>query len=164
TSRRPAWEGEKLLNETFRTERRAGLDLSPDRWKEVAQRRKELSKLGTDFDTNIVKASAPTMFTKADLDGLPDSFFASPGIRTGDDAYTVMANVTWQFNTVEENAKSEATRKQLYVVRETLAKDTNVPILNQMLALRNKIALRLGYKSWDDFQPDIRMAKTGANA
>ncbi len=157
-------EDEKLLNETLRDYRRAGLDLSPDQRKEVEQLRKELSKLGTDFDTNIVKANAPVMFTKADLDGLPDSFFASPGIRTGDDAYTVMANVTWQFNTVEENAKSEATRKQLYIVRETLAKDANVPILNQMLALRNKIALRLGYKSWDDFQTEIKMAKTGASA
>ncbi len=157
-------EDEKLLNETLRDYRRAGLDLPPDRRKEVEQLRKELSKLGTDFDTNIVKASAPVMFTKADLDGLPDSFFASPGIRTGDDAYTVMANVTWQFNTVEENAKSEATRKQLYLIRETLAKDANVPVLNQMLALRNKIALRLGYKSWDDFQTEVKMAKTGANA
>ena len=157
-------EDEKLLNETLRDYRRAGLDLPPDQRKEVEQLRKELSKLGTDFDTNIVKASAPTMFTKADLDGLPDSFFASPGIRTGDDAYTVMANVTWQFNTVEENAKSEATRKQLYLIRETLAKDANVPVLNQMLALRNKIALRLGYKSWDDFQTEVKMAKTGASA
>src|SRR5438132_13300442 len=157
-------EDEKLLNETLRDYRRAGLDLPPDRRKEVEQLRKELSKLGTDFDTNIVKASAPVMFTKADLDGLPDSFFASPGIKTGDDAYTVMANVTWQFNTVEENAKSEATRKQLYVVRETLAKDTNVPILHQMIALRNKIVLTLRYKSWDDYQTEVKMAKTGANA
>src|SRR5438093_2267035 len=157
-------EDEKLLNETLRDYRRAGLDLPPDQRKEVEQLRKELSKLGTDFDTNIVKANAPVMFTKADLDGLPDSFFSSPGIKTGDDVYTVMANVTWQFNTVEENAKSEATRKQLYLIRETLAKDTNVPVLNQMLALRNKIALRLGYKSWDDFQTEVKMAKTGANA
>ena len=157
-------EDEKLLNETLRDYRRAGLDLPPDQRKEIEQIRKELSKLGTDFDTNIVNASAPVIFTKADLDGLPDSFFASPGIKTGDDAYTVMANVTWQFNTGEENAKSEATRKQLYVIRETLAKETNVPVLNQMLALRNKIALRLGYKSWDDFQTEIKMAKTGANA
>ena len=157
-------EEEKLLNETLRDYRRAGLDLPPDQRKEVEQLRKELSKLGTDFDTNIVKASAPVIFTNADLDGLPDSFFASPGIKTGDDAYTVMANVTWQFNTVEENAKSEATRKQLYLVRETLAKDTNVPVLNQMLALRNKIALRLGYKSWDDYQTEVKMAKTGGNA
>jgi thimet oligopeptidase len=157
-------EDEKLLNETLRDYRRAGLDLPPDQRKEVEQLRKELSKLGTDFDTNIVKANAPVIFTKADLDGLPESFFASPGIRTGDGACTVMANVTWQFNTVEENAKSEATRKQLYVIRETLAKEANVPVLNQMLALRNKIALRLGYKSWDDYQTEVKMAKNGANA
>jgi thimet oligopeptidase len=156
-------EDEKLLKETLRDYRRAGLDLPPDQRKEVEQLRKELSKLGTDFDTNIVKADAPVMFTKADLDGLPDSFFASSGIKTGDDVYTVMANVTWQFNTVEENAKSEATRKQLYLVRETLAKDANVNVLNQMLSLRNKIALRLGYKSWDDYQTEVKMAKTGAN-
>src|SRR5947207_9681681 len=157
-------EDEKLLNETLRDYRRAGLELPPDQRKEVEQLRKELSKLGTDFDTNIVSASAPVIFTKADLDGLPESFFVSPGVKTGDDAYTVMANVTWQYNTVEENAKSEATRKQLYLVRETLAKDKNVSVLNQMLALRSKIARRLGYKSWDDFQTEIKMAKNGANA
>jgi thimet oligopeptidase len=84
-------EDEKLLKETLRDYRRAGLDLPSDQRKEVEQLRKELSKLGSDFDTNIVKVSAPVMFTKADLDGLPDSFFASPGIKTGDDAYTVMA-------------------------------------------------------------------------
>jgi oligopeptidase A len=159
-----AGEDEKLLKETLRDYRRAGLELPLDQRKEVEQLRKELSKLGTDFDTNIVKMTAPVMFTKADLEGLPDSFLTSPGIKTGDDVYTVMANVTWQFNTVEENAKSEATRKQLYAIRETLGKDTNVPVLNQMLALRNKIALRLGYKSWDDYQTEVKMAKTGANA
>jgi oligopeptidase A len=157
-------EDEKLLKETLRDYRRAGLNLPPEQRKEVEQLRKELSKLGTDFDSNIVKAIAPVMFTKADLEGLPESFLSSPGIRTGDDVYTVMANVTWQFNTVEENAKREATRKQLYLIRETLAKDANVPVLNEMLALRNKIALRLGYKSWDDYQTEVKMAKTGANA
>jgi thimet oligopeptidase len=156
-------EDQKLLKETLRDYRRAGLDLPPDQRKEVEDLRKELSELGTDFDSNIVKAKAPVMFSKADLDGLPESFFKSPGIKTGDDVYTVMANVTWQYNTVEENAKNEATRKQLYLVRETLAKK-NVSVLNQMLALRNEIALRLGYKSWDDYQTEVKMAKTGANA
>jgi thimet oligopeptidase len=168
-------EDEKLLNETMRDYRRAGLDLPPDKKKEVEQLRKDLSKLGTDFDKNIVEAKAPVVFTKAELDGVPDSFFASPGVKNeardimhgGDlltDSYTVMANVTWQYMTVEENAKSEATRKKLYVIHDSLAKDTNVSVLNQMLLLRNKIALRLGYKSWDDYQTETRMAKTGANA
>jgi thimet oligopeptidase len=157
-------EDEKLLKETLRDYRRAGLELPPDKRKEVEQLRKELSRLGTDFATNIVNAKAPVVFTKAELDGVPESLLASPGVKTGDDAYTVMANVTWQFIMVEENAKSEATRKKLYVVHDSLAKDTNVSVLNQMLALRNKIALLLGYKSWDDYQTETRMAKTGANA
>ena len=36
-------------------------------------------------------------------------------------------------------------------------------VLNECL-LRNKIALQLGYKSWDDYQTEVKMAKTGANA
>src|SRR5438309_7274509 len=168
-------EDKKLFDETMRDYRRAGLDLPPDKRKEVEQLRKDLSKLGTDFDTNIVNAKAAIVFTKAELDGVPESFLESPGIKstaqtppTGIDlttpSYTVLANVTWQYNTVEDNAKSEATRKKLYVARDSLAKDTNQTVLNQMIALRNKIALRLGYKSWDDFQTEIKMAKTGAGA
>ena len=157
-------EDKKLLDETLRDYRRAGLELPPEKRKEVEQLRKDLSKLGTDFDRNVVDATAPVVFTKAELDGVPEDFFAKPGVKVGDDAYTVMANVTWQFVTVEENAKSEATRQKLYVIHDSLAKDTNVAVLNQMLALRNKIALRLGYKTWDDYQTEIRMAKTGAGA
>src|SRR2546421_8090037 len=148
----------------MRDYRRAGLELPPDKRKDVEQLRKELSKLGTDFDTNIINAKVPVVFTKAELDGVPESFFASPGVKTGDDAYTVLSNVTWHFVTIEENAKSEATRKKLYLIHDSLAKDTNRTVLNQMIALRNKIALRLDYKSWDDFQTEIKMAKTGAGA
>src|SRR4029077_18408931 len=157
-------EDKKLFDETMRAYRRAGLELPPDRRKEVEQLRKDLAKLGTDFDTNIVNAKAPLVFTKAELDGGPESFCASPGVKTGDDAYTVLANVTWHFVTVEDNAKSEATRKKLYVIHDSLAKDTNAPVLNQMLELRTKIALRLGYKSWDDYQTEIKLAKSGAGA
>ena len=135
-------EDKKLFDETMRDYRRAGLALPPEKRKEVEDLRKQLAKLGTDFDTNIVNAKAPVVFTKAELDGLPDSFFAAPGVKTGDDAYTVLANVTWQFVAVEENAKSEATRKKLYVTHDTLAKDTNVTVLNQLLALG--IRLRCG--------------------
>ena len=157
-------EDKKLLDETMRDYRRAGLALPSEKRKEVEQLRKQLAKLGTDFDTNIANAKRPVVFTKAELEGMPEDFLSKPGIKTGEDAYTVLANVTWQFNAIEENAKSEVTRKKLYIARETLAKEKNVPLLNQMLTLRNKIALRLGYKSWDDFQTEPRMAKTGAAA
>ena len=163
---RPKLSGEdkKLFEETMRDYRRAGLDLPPEKRKEVEQLRKDLARLGTDFDTNIVNAKMPLVFTKTQLDGVPESFLAAPGVKTGDDAYTVLANVTWHYTTVEENATNEETRKKLYVARNSLAKDTNVTVLNQMLDLRNKIALRLGYKSWDDYQTEIKMAKNKAGA
>jgi len=157
-------EDEKLFKETMRDFRRAGLALPNDKRKEVEDLRKELSRLGTDFSVNIVSTKTPVVFTKAELEGVPESFLAERGVKTGDDAYTVMANITWHFTTVEENAKNETTRKKLYVVHDSLAKDKNVTVLNQMLALRNKIALRLGYKSWDDYQTEIKLAKTGAGA
>jgi thimet oligopeptidase len=157
-------EDAKLLKETLRDYRRAGLELSPEKRQEVEKLRKDLSKLGTDFDSNIVEVQAPVVFTKAELEGVPESFLASPGIKTGDDAYTVKTNVTWQYTAVMENAKSEVVRKQLYVIHDSMAKEKNVAVLNQMLALRNKIALRLGYKSWADFQTEIKMAKSAAGA
>jgi len=157
-------EDAKLMKETLRDYRRAGLELAPEKRQEVEKLRKELSKLGTDFSSNIVEVQAPVVFTKAELEGVPDSFVSSPGIKTGDDAYTVKANVTWQNIAVMENAKSEEVRKRLYVVHDTLAKEKNVGVLNQMLALRNKIALRLGYKSWADYQTEVKMAKSAAGA
>src|SRR2546423_1426749 len=170
-------EDKKLFDETMRDYRRAGLELPPDKRKEVEDLRKQLAKLGTDFDTNIVNAKAPIGFTKGELDGVPDSFLEAPGVKNKQDtrnpaaavdvltdSYTVLANVTWQYNTVEDNAKNEVTRKKLYVARDSLAKDTNRTVLNQMIDLRNKIALRLGYKSWDDFQTEVKMAKNGAGA
>jgi thimet oligopeptidase len=163
---KPKLEGEDalLLEYTLRDYRRAGLALPPEKRAEVEKLRKELAKLETDFQINIVAVKAPVVFTKAELEGVPDSLLESPGVKTGDDSYTILANVTFHNNTVEETAKKEETRKHLYEVRFNLAREKNVPVLNDMLAHRNQIALKLGYKSWDDFQTEIKMAKSGAAA
>jgi hypothetical protein len=120
--------------------------------------------LAAEFEANILAAKAPVIFTREELEGVSDNFLSSPGIKIDDDRYQVMADSMWQYNTIEENAWSEATRKKLYVAHDSLAKAKNVPVVNQMLALRNQIALQLGYKSWADYQAEIRMAKTAANA
>jgi thimet oligopeptidase len=163
---KPKLEGEDalLLEHTMRDYRRAGLALPPEKRAEVEKLRKELAQLETDFQANIVAVKAPVTFTKAELEGVPDSVLQSRGVKTGDDTYTILANVTFQYNTVEETAKNEATRRHLYDVRFNLARDKNVPLLNDILAHRNQIALKLGYKSWDDFQTEIKMAKSGAAA
>ncbi len=160
----PALEGEdaKLLFETMRDYRRAGLDLPKTERDEVERLRKELSRLCTDFETNVTKAEKALKFTRAELEGVPEDFLKQ--IKTGDDQYTVMVNITWHYITVMDNAQREDTRKQLYIAQSNLAKDENVPLLEKILPLRDDIARKLGYKTSADYETEVKMVKNAATA
>jgi thimet oligopeptidase len=154
----------KLLEETLRDYKRAGLGLPKAERDEVERLRKQLTGLTTDFESNINKARGPVKYTKAELAGVPESFLAQEGIKTGDDEYTLMANITFHYLMVMENAKLEATRKRFETVHDSLAKDTNTALLRQILELRDKIGRKLGYASWADYEIEPKMAKTAATA
>jgi thimet oligopeptidase len=161
---KPSGEDEKLLQEILRDYRRAGLELPKAQRDEVERLRKELTRLTTDFESNVTKAQKPVKFTRVELDGVPESFLSLPGIKTGKDEYTVMANVTFHYITVMDNASKEATRKKLMIVQSNLAREENVALLQQILELRDRIAHKLGYATWADFQIEPKMAKTATNA
>jgi thimet oligopeptidase len=160
--KKPKLTGEdaKLLEETMRDFRRAGLELPKPERDEVERMRKELSRLATDFESNVTKAEQGVKFTKAELEGVPESFLAQ--VKTGDDQYTVMANITWHYISVMDNARREETRKQLLVAHDNLARAGNIPLLEKILPLRDDIAHKLGYKTWADYQTEIKMAKNAA--
>ncbi len=164
--RNPKLKGEdaRLLEEILRDYRRAGLQLPKEEREEVERLRKELSRLSTDFDTNINKAQRAVQFTRAELAGVPETFLNQPGVKTGDDEYTVMANITWHFITVMDNAREEETRIRLFMARATLAKEENVPLLQQILELRNRVAQKLGYATWADYKIEPKMAKEAVKA
>jgi thimet oligopeptidase len=159
-----AGEDLKLFEETLRDYRRAGLQLPKAERDEVERLRKEVSRLETDFDANITKAQKPMVFTREDLDGVPDSLLNQPGIKTAENQYTVMVNITFHFVAVMENAKKEATRRRLKEARYSLAQEENVRLLQEIVELRDKIARKLGYATWADFQIEPKMAKNAATA
>jgi Zn-dependent oligopeptidase len=161
---RPKLQGEdaKLLFETMRDYRRAGLELPKETRDEVERMRKELSNLSTDFEENVTKATQPVKFTKAELEGVPDDFLKQ--VKTGDDEYTVMANITWHYLTIEDNAKHEDTRKRMLIAQSNLARDKNIPLLQKILVLRDNIARKLGYKSYADFETETKMVKNADTA
>ena len=162
--RKPRLKGEdaKLLFETMRDYRRAGLDLPKPQRDEVERMRKELSRLTTDYESNITKAQKAVKFTQAELEGVPESFLAQ--VKTGADEYTVMANITWHVLSVMDNAKREATRQKLLLERDNLARAENIPLLEKILPLRDDIARKLGYKTWADYRVEVKMAGTAAAA
>ena len=157
-----AGEDAKLLSETLRDYRRAGLHLPKAERDEVERRRKELTALCTDFESNINKAERPLKFTKAELEGVPDDFLKQT--KTGGDEYTVMCNITWQYMMVMENARREDVRRKLETERGNLARAANLPLLEKILPLRDDIAKRLGYKNWADYETEVKMVKNGDTA
>ena len=162
----PKLSGEeaKLLNETMRDYRRAGLALPKAQRDEVEKLRKELSATTTDFDSNITKEKKSIAFTKAELEGAPDSLLTAPGVKTGENEYSVQINVTWQFLAVMEHVKSESVRKRVITEQHSLAKSENTPLVEKILRLRHQIATKLGYANWADFQLEVKMAKNGKTA
>ncbi len=162
----PQLEGEddRLFNDTLRDYRRAGLELAPEERKAVEQLRKDLSRVSTDFDANITKATAKVQFTREDLEGLPKDFLDQEDLINEERKYELEANVTWHFVTVMENAISEDTRKRMKMARYTLAADQNIALLNEILRLRTLISNKLGYASWADYKTETKMAGNGATA
>jgi thimet oligopeptidase len=162
----PKLKGEenKLLKETMRDYRRAGLELPKAQRDEVEKLRKKLSALETDFESNVTKAKKKLTFTKAELDGVPEDFLNSPGVNQSNGTYAVMANVTWHATTLLDNCKVEATRLKYQTERDNLARDVNVPLLQQILVLRDEIAHKLGYKTYADFATETKMVKNGKAA
>ena len=162
----PRLEGEdkKLLSETMRDYRRAGLALPRDQRDEVEKLRKELTGLETDFEDNVTKATKELKFTKAELDGVPDAFLTQQGIKTGDDEYTLKANITFHYIMVEDNARREDTRKRMMTAQCNLAREKNIPLLKKILVLRDEIATKLGYANYADMATEVRMVKNSATA
>ena len=162
--KKPKLKGEdaKLLAETMRDYRRAGLDLPKPQRDEVEKMRKELTRLTTDFESNITKARKAVKFTKADLEGVPEDFLAQA--KTGESNYTVMANITWHYLSVMDNARREKTRKKLLLEHDNLARKANLPLLEKILPLRDDIARKLGYQTWADYRTETKMAGNAATA
>jgi thimet oligopeptidase len=155
-------EDKRLLEDQLRSYKRAGLELPEDQQKDVEALRKQLSRTETLFQINLNNAATPVKFSRAELDGVPDNLIRK--FKTGEDEYTVDANVTFQFILVIDNATDEEARKKLYIARDNRGREKNLPILTEMIRLRGEIAHKLGYNSWADYQTEIRMAKDGETA
>jgi thimet oligopeptidase len=63
---------------------------------------------------------------------------------------------------VMDNAKREETRKRLITEHDNLARADNIPLLQKILPMRDDVAKKLGYKTWADYEIEVKMAKNAA--
>jgi Zn-dependent oligopeptidase len=157
-------EDEKLFREVLRDYKRAGFGLSKPVRIEVETMRTELARLVADFESQISLAQQSVKFTRGELAGVPQDFLGRTGIETGKDEFTIQANVAFQYRMVMENARLEGTRRKLAVAEANLARQTNAPLLQRIVELRDTVAKKLGYATWADYQIEPRMAQSASNA
>jgi thimet oligopeptidase len=160
----PHLEGQdaRLVEFAVRSYKRAGLTLPDEKQQKVEALRKQLASIQAHYVVNANNAAAPLKFTKDELEGASDDFLKQT--KTGENEYTVDANVPPQYLYAMTNCVKEETRKRLCIAHDTRAREKNLPLATQAIEIRAQLAELLGYQSWADYQEEVKMAKTGKKA
>ncbi|KAJ2132182.1 metalloendopeptidase, partial [Coemansia sp. RSA 678] len=141
-------EEDRLLVERLEHKLRAnGLQLTAEQRTQVERVNKRLVELE---------------LNRAELDGLPESFFVSRGtkFRGLTKKFVVLAQAA-EAIAVLKHATNEATRKTVYVAQSSHCPE-NIALLQEAVHLRLEKAQLFGFATYADYVLDQRMAKTPA--
>jgi thimet oligopeptidase len=150
-------EGEDLRfhEHVLRDFRRAGVDRPEDvraRLREISER---LTVLDQDFSRIIREDVRSVPVTPEQLAGLPQDYIdAHPADQDGVVHITTDYPDLIPFRTF---ARDRAARRSLMIKFLLRGWPENDPILHEMLALRDEKARILGYRSWPDYDTDVKM-------
>ncbi len=147
----------RLLTHVLRDFRRNGLELDFKGQARVRTINDDLTKLGQDFDTNLAASHLFVDATPAQLEGLPKEWLASH--KPEADGKVRISTDYPDYFPVLTYAKDRELALELYKKFENRAADTNVAVLDKILALRAEKAKLLGYATWADYVLEPRMAK-----
>jgi len=151
-------EEKKLLEERIKDYRRLGMHLPEAERMELKRLQKKLSEIETHFSKNIQEYSDYVYASADQLKGLEPSFIESLE-RDAEGRYRISLEYP-EFLPVMEHAEDENLRRELFIKKNNTAAGNNSKLLNEMLKLRQEIAERLGYASWNHYVLEKRMAQT----
>lgn len=146
----------KALAESIRDFRRSGFDLTIEKRNQLKDLRNKLSTLSLTFSNNIAAFQDSLVVSEVELAGLPESFKNSK--KRLDGMYKLdLSGPT--YTAIMENALSNELRKEMMRKYNSRAAATNLQVLKDILITRNEIANLLGYKTFAEYQTEIRMVQ-----
>lgn len=149
---------QRLLDETLSGFRRNGLDLPADERAIYVAKKKELVRLEADFSTNLNEYQDTLVVSRAELEGMPESFINS--LAKTEDGKFKLTMAYPHYYPVMENAKNVAVRKQFEAKFNKRGGLVNRDLLERAVTLRHELAAMLGFKSHAQFVLEKRMAKS----
>jgi thimet oligopeptidase len=151
-------ERARFLEFTQRDLRRAGHALSEEERNEVQRLRTRLVELGVAFDRNIDSFEDGLDLTRDQLAGLDDGYVErlAPGSEEG--TYRVSLDYPEYYGFMDLADDRELMRRLQHKFYNK-AVDDNLPILEEAVRLRARIAEIFGMPSWAHFAMEEKMAK-----
>lgn len=150
-------EDKKYLDELMRDYRRLGMELDSESKTRLQNLKKLLSEKETQFSSNIQEYSDYIAVEPERLKGLDASFIA--GLQKLEDGRLKISLDYPEYFPVMEHAEDEDLRRELLIKKYKAAQDVNSKLLQEIVSIRKEIAKILGYKSWNHYVIEERMAK-----
>ncbi|KAJ1718530.1 metalloendopeptidase, partial [Coemansia erecta] len=152
-------EDRRLVEKMAEQYWRNGLGLSNEHRQRLGQIRVRLSELGIKFSRNTNENDGRILFTRQELDGLPEDYFdgRATDMEDGVEKYVVTTKYP-DLVPVMQMARNEQTRKRLAVVSESRCPE-NIALLDEAVKLRVEAAQLLGHRSHAEFVLEQNMAE-----
>ncbi|GJD03564.1 metallopeptidase MepB [Colletotrichum higginsianum] len=137
-----------------------GLKLPSERKRQFVAIQERLNYLVAQFLKNAAEAETSEWLTREELDGLPNETLNGMVQGVGENVGKLQVIVPHPaFRTALRYAKSEETRKRLYISHDRLCPQ-NVDIFQEVMALRDTAAKLLGFRSHAAFRLEDKMAES----
>lgn len=148
---------QKFVDDSLRAFERNGLALPEDQRNRLREINAELTKLELDFSSNLRDARDSIQVAESSVENLPDSWKEANPAENGLVTITTEYPDFWPF---VRYSRDFGAIQQLYVKFRSLAREENIPILDQILDLRYEKAQLLGYDSWSHYILEDRMVES----
>ena len=164
---------QRIVDSLLREARHAGVGLGETERERFNAIQTELAELATLFSNHVLdatKAFGLMLTDEADMAGTPESLrqLAAQNAREGGEEGATAEAGPWRITLDApvlmpflEHAKNRALRERLYrayVTRASNGEHDNTPNIEAILALRNEMALLLGFGSYAELSLDSKMA------
>jgi thimet oligopeptidase len=151
-----------FLAEKMREFKREGFHLPDSEFENIKQLHKELAELELKFEENIRADSRTLTVKESELQGCDSHFIAH--LERDSQGNVIVPNNWPAFDEVLEHCSVPTTRKCMYTLFSNRAYPANCALLDAIIAKRDALAKKLGFKSYAELNIDDEMVRTPERA